>query len=437
MGTTAEKTTRRELMRLGLGAILTLPAALRRAEAAGTSAATELKITDHLSPKNKRRPLRPHTLYIVLHTTEGAEAGSLDKLWRRGEAHYFVETNGRVLRIIDRAKIATHAGRSMWEGHRNIDNYALGIEVVGYHDREINEAQYAALGDLLRMLQRTYRIADKRVLTHSMVAYGRPNRFHLNDHRGRKRCGMIFARADVRLKLGLAAKPEHDADVEARRLVVADAELYHFLYAPGPVASAAAASARAPAPAVQVPAESNLVSRNWTPWHIARERYNQPDTTYVFPDGRKLRGDQIQDWNRIPEGTRVLVAEGESENEPSMEGFLEIGKDGDSAQALAGEVFDRESTIYFLPNGLIRTGRDLRSSKASQALLDRLPQGTRVLVGYIYGGYVRSRRPPSSIAGIKWNYPSTFYRFPDGRIVSGDEIDDAAIPAHTLIFYQN
>ena len=60
-----------------------------------------------------------------------------------------------------------------------------------------------------------------------------------------------------------------------------------------------------------------------------------------------------------------------------------------------------------------------------------------MLVGYVYGGYVQSSRPPSSIAGIKWNYPSTFYRFPDGRIVSGDEIDRSAIPARTLIFYQN
>jgi hypothetical protein len=58
-------------------------------------------------------------------------------------------------------------------------------------------------------------------------------------------------------------------------------------------------------------------------------------------------------------------------------------------------------------------------------------------VGYVYGGYVKSSRPPSSIAGVKWNYPSTFYRFPNGRIVSGDEIDDSGIPVRTLIFYQN
>ena len=104
---------------------------------------------------------------------------------------------------------------------------------------------------------------------------------------------------------------------------------------------------------------------------------------------------------------------------------------------LAGAAYDKSSTIYFFPDGMIRTGSELKQSRTLRTLLDRLPTGTRVLVGYIYGGHVQKSRPARSIAGIKWNYPSTFYRYPDGRIVSGDEIDRAAIPARTLIFYQN
>jgi hypothetical protein len=434
MAAAIEKTTRRAVLQAGLGSIFALSEAFRLSPAVLAETLAKLKISDHFSPRNKHRPMRPYTLYIVLHTTEGAEAGSLDKVGRRGEAHYFVTAKGSVLRIIDRAKIATHAGRSVWEGHRNIDDYSIGIEVVGRHDQDITEAQYSALRELLRQLKATYRIPDKRVLTHSMVAYGRPNRFYPYDHRGRKRCGMIFARPDVRLKLGLAAAPGHDVDVEDGRVKVGDVELYKFLYASGTVAAGAGAHAHAPAPAVPLPAESNTVTKDWTPWHIARERYDQPDTIYVFPDGKRLRGDQIQDWNKVPLGTRVLVAEGEDEQ--SMEGFLEIGKDGDGARALAGDAFDKATTIYFLPGRLIRTGHDLRSSSSSRALLEHLPVSTRVLVGYVYGGYVKTRRPPSSIAGIKWNYPSTYYRFPDGRIVSGDEIDDSAIPARTLVFYQ-
>jgi N-acetylmuramoyl-L-alanine amidase len=414
--------TRREFLQAGLASALALPAALNSA-----TTAAGFKIINHLSPRNGHRPVRPHTFYIVLHTTEGPGAGSLDKVWRRGETHYFVATDGTVMRVIDRAKIATHAGRSMWEGHRNIDDYAVGIEVVGHYDQDITAAQYAALRQLLRQLKGIYAIPDKRVLTHSMVAYGRPNRFHHDSHRGRKRCGMIFARPDVRKKLGLLAKPARDADVDAGRLVVADTQLYRFLFAGG-------APAQAQAPTVPIPVATNIVSKDWTPWSIARERYDSADTTYLFPDGRRLRGDQIREWNKIPEGTRVLVAEGE--DEPSMEGFLEIGKDGDTARVLAGSAFDGDFTIYFLPGGLIRTGRQLRTGKTTRGLLDRLPPGTRVLVGYVFGGAVQQRRSPSAIAGVKWNYPSTYYRFPDGRIVSGDEIDDSAIPAQTLIFFQ-
>jgi len=429
--------TRRDLLRAGFGTLLAFSATLRCPRVVSADAQQALRIADHLSPRNAHRPLRPHTLYIVLHTTEGAESGSLDKVWRQGETHYFVKTDGGILRIIDREKIATHAGRSIWDGHRNIDDYSIGIEVVGYHDRDITDAQTLALRELLRQLKDIYGITDKQVLTHSMVAYGCPNRFFRRDHRGRKRCGMIFARPDVRSRLGLAPGPEHDADVEAGRLIVGDAELYAFLFG-HKSAAAAGAAAHAPAPSVQAnqtPTESNTVSRDWTPWHIARERYDRPETIYTFPDGKQLRGDQIQNWNKIPDGTRVQVTEGGEEL--SKPGFLEIGKNGDSARALAGDTFDQATTIYFLPNGLVRTGQDFRSTAASRSLLDHLPPGTRVLVGYVSGGYVLSRRPPSRIAGIRWNYPSTYYRFPDGRIVSGDEIDDTAIPARTRVFYRN
>ena len=162
------------------------------------SLAANLNIRSRYSPKNSQRPQRPQTRYIVLHTTEGQESGSFRKIWDRGEAHYFVNPKGGVTRIIHKSKIATHAGRSMWEGRGPIDNYAIGIEVVGYHNKDLTSAQYTALHELLRQLKKIYSIPDERIVTHSMVAYGRPNRFHPYKHRGRKRCGMIFARADVR-----------------------------------------------------------------------------------------------------------------------------------------------------------------------------------------------------------------------------------------------
>lgn len=419
--------TRRGLLQ-GAGALALLAWARVPAGAA-------ISIEDRLSPRNRKRPRRPHTDYIVLHTTEGEEAGSLHKVQRLGETHYFVGVTGKVYRIIDKDRIATHAGRSMWQGHSVIDNYSIGIEVVGHYDQDMAGPQYAALRELLRQLKSLYRISDRNVLTHSMVAYGRPNRFHHDNHRGRKRCGMIFARPDVRVRLGLDGKPDHDIDVETGRLKVGDPELYHFLFAKAPAGRPRPGETAAGSAAViAAPTESDVITKDFTAWQIARERYNDKGTIYTLPDGRKLRGSDITDWSQIPLGTRVQMSEGEDTQ--GFEGFLEVPKDGSTARDLAGEDYASRTTIYFFPDGLIRTGYELRR-RPMRRLLEHPPSGTRALVGYVYGGYVRARRPPSSIAGVKWNYPSTFYRLPDGSIVSGDGIDASSIPARTLVFYQN
>ena len=75
-----------------------------------------------------------------------------------------------------------------------------------------------------------YRIPDERVVCHSHVAYGAPNRWHRCKHRGRKRCGMLFAMPTIRAQLGLARRPTVDTDVRAKRLVVGDDYLRSVLY---------------------------------------------------------------------------------------------------------------------------------------------------------------------------------------------------------------
>jgi N-acetylmuramoyl-L-alanine amidase len=399
-----------------------------------------LSISNRLSPLNRKRPIRPETRYIILHTTEGAEQGSLRKVQRYGETHYFVTLAGNVYRIIDRNRIATHTGRSMWEGKSNLDTCSIGIEVVGTYDHDITPAQYDALAELLRQLKSLYHIEDKDVLTHSMVAYGRPNQFHPSNHRGRKRCGMIFARPDVRRRLGLLAQPTEDPDVAAGRLRIGDPELQARLYPPLPVQTGALPATPSPVsggsalPSSEA-GDSEVIGPGQNAWSIARDEYNHPDTTYVLPNGRRLRGDEIEDWNRIPAGTRVLLSE--EEPEQGFEGFLEIGKDGNSVRELAGDAFAGSTTIYFFPDGLIRTGAELSANASLRKMLDDPPKGTRLLTGYTYGGYVGARRSAYYVVGTRWNYPSTFYRLPDGRILSGDEIDENAIPARTLVFFQN
>lgn len=182
------------------------------------------------SPRNPERKIRSSTELIVLHTTEAAEHGSLVKLCDRGEAHFCVTEDGRVYRIVDRDREAFHAGRSMWNGREDVDKFSIGIECVGYHDKPMPMAQIEAIKTLVKELQSMYRLSDDKVVCHSHVAYGAPNRWHRQKHRGRKRCGMLFAMPSVRAQLGLKKRPAYDADVRAKRLVVGDDYLRKVLY---------------------------------------------------------------------------------------------------------------------------------------------------------------------------------------------------------------
>ena len=137
--------------------------------------ASGLEITSYYSPRNCERPPRTRTDYIILHTTEGAAKGSLRKVRKNGEAHYFVNTDGHIYRIIRKERVAFHAGRSMWRGRTNIDNSSLGIEVVGYHNKSITTGRTKAPGELPHNLQPINNIPVARAPSHPMIAYGAPN----------------------------------------------------------------------------------------------------------------------------------------------------------------------------------------------------------------------------------------------------------------------
>ncbi len=375
-------------------------------------------ITGYFSPKNSGRPVRRRTDYIILHTTEGAKEGSLRKLYRNGEAHYFIDEVGRIYNIISRRRVAFHAGRSMWQGRTNLDDYSIGIEVVGYHNKPITTAQYKALKELLSWLQGIYRVPDDKVLTHSMIAYGAPNRWHKKPHRGRKRCGMQFAQRSVRYKLGLSEQPLYDPDVKAGRLIIADYQLARALYGSAQETDTASRSV------------GNVIAEGRSAWDIAGYKYNNPDTTYVFPDGRTVKGNTIKSWSSIPAGTTVTVGK-YSAKEKTFPGMRMVGRDGKTARDIIGDASGSKTTIYLLPDGAVKRGDELNVTN-----LDGLPEGTRVVTNYIYGGYITSRRSAFDICGPQWNAATTFYVFADGVMESGDTVDERQMPKNTLVLYR-
>ena len=286
------------------------------------------------SPRNPERKVRASTELIVLHTTEAPARSSLNKLSDRGEAHFCVTEEGSVYAIVDRDREAFHAGRSMWNGKEDVDKFSIGIECVGYHDKPMPMPQLAAIRDLVRDLKTMYRIPDERVVCHSHVAYGSPNKWQRRKHRGRKRCGMLFAMPSVRRVLDLKSRPAFDADTRAGRLVVGDDYLRGVLYgktdtmlaayrppakpkvAAKPKASVAvkptapaAASADAPKSIAQLKVrgyeQKGTVSKSNTASKIAGAKWNSPDTYYTIR-GKVVPGTAI-DAAHIEDGMCIWM----------------------------------------------------------------------------------------------------------------------------------
>ena len=375
-----------------------------------------------LNPRYKKVKRRT-TKYIIVHTSElGLKAtlrvvsgGKRFRSGRRthgGHTHYVIARNGRTYRILDKQYVADHAGRSMWQGHSDISKMSIGIELVGYHYAPISKAQYRSVAQLVKILQRFYRLDDRAVLTHSQVAYGRPNRWHRHNHRGRKRCAKNFDRA----KAGLGPTWPHDPDVVAGRLK-ADAQLAAVFYSPKK--STAMAD------------EANIISKRNTAWVIAGEDFDSASTVYKFPDGRIYTGDQIAakvGWNRMPAKTVVLLNQEGRLERLRDDGPIKIIADGLTAWSLAGRSYNRKTTIYFLPSGRVKTGSMIND-------WDDLPVETRLIIGYKGPYKLRKGQSAFRIAGHGYKDPRTIYYLPSKKIIRGHKIRDfSRLQTGTLVF---
>ena len=331
------------------------------------------------SPRNPERPLRKSTRLIVLHTTEAGARSSLNKLSERGEAHYCIDEKGVVHRIVDKDREAFHAGRSMWCGHEDCDNHSVGIEVVGHHDKPVTLAQLDAIRDLVAELKKYYRLGDNQVVCHSHVAYGAPNKWHRRKHRGRKRCGMLFAMPSVRERLGLRSKPAYDPDVRAKRLVVGDKELERVLY--GKVDTMAGRLGR----------NVHSSNRGWGMFFSKKppERTNEPER---------------EDYYAKP---KAAISAIKSKRKPVMSA-RPVSKPNVKPVAKSGQT----AAVSKEP----KTLRDLENRSA-----------------FFEMGVVGVRKTPYAVAGALWNSSKVYY-YSKGAITRGDRMNPRRISAGTRVF---
>ena len=406
-----------------------------------------LKIIDYQKKLNPRfaKRARKSTRHIIVHSTEGSLPSSLrtlsrGKVRRRryisrgGHAHYLVAKNGAVYRILDPKYRANHAGVSMWNGRNRLSDHSLGIELEGYHNVSFTDRQYRALKELLTILQKRFKVSDRDVLEHYRVAYSEPNRFHKKRLRGRKRDPGVdnFDRR----RAGLTDEYSRDPDVVAGKIGVAPSLI--------PVARKSVPKTT-PSPSqkdkkrkdsgsltssVSGSLRENTITPRRTAWKIAGDQYKAATTLYRFPDGRSLRGHEIQDWSDIPSGTVVElgVEEDKVVSVDRAEVLLPIVGEDMSPWKIANALHDSSFTYYLYPNGKILAGYRI------ERFAD-VPFGTRVLIAYRRVPAPSTKDPLGEDLEDVFLSNQTLYLLPDSTLQSGEQIEDfSRIPRGSIVF---
>src|SRR5260370_38089409 len=119
-----------------------------------------IEIRERLSPNHDSRGeppnMRPINMLVLHYTGMSSAVAALDRLCdpaARVSAHYLVEEDGALWRLVPEARRAFHAGVSCWHGESDLNFVSIGVGIVnpghqpGY--RPLPEPQLPAVVALL------------------------------------------------------------------------------------------------------------------------------------------------------------------------------------------------------------------------------------------------------------------------------------------------
>ena len=140
---------------------------------------SELIRCESPSPNWNERQL-PISMVVLHYTGMQSAAEALERLCSEEaqvSAHYLIEEDGTVHRLVREDRRAWHAGKSFWRGVTDVNSASIGIELVnpghefGY--RPFPDAQMEALLPLLADMVQRHDIPRANVVGHSDVAPAR------------------------------------------------------------------------------------------------------------------------------------------------------------------------------------------------------------------------------------------------------------------------
>lgn len=143
-----------------------------------TTPQTGLEIIPRLTSFGFRTPPSKRSIdTIVLHSSYNASGGdvyNLEKIIGQYEqygvgAHYLIARDGKIYQLVRESDIAYHAGESkMPDGRKNVNDFSIGVELVGTEESGFTNKQYDAVNDLIVDIKTRYKIKD--IVGHGDVA---------------------------------------------------------------------------------------------------------------------------------------------------------------------------------------------------------------------------------------------------------------------------
>jgi N-acetylmuramoyl-L-alanine amidase len=135
-----------------------------------------VSIVETPSPNFNERQL-PVSMIVLHYTGMQSAAAALARLTDPAaevSAHYLIDEDGTIHRLVAEDKRAWHAGQSHWRGITDVNSASIGIELVnpghefGY--REFAPAQIEALIPLLSEIKDRHEITRGNIVGHSDIA---------------------------------------------------------------------------------------------------------------------------------------------------------------------------------------------------------------------------------------------------------------------------
>lgn len=85
-----------------------------------------------IETKNRGRAITPSAL-VIHYTAGGSTDGAVQTFLNAGvSAHFVIGRNGELIQMVDTDVAAWHAGVSIWNGRRELNQWSIGIELVNW-----------------------------------------------------------------------------------------------------------------------------------------------------------------------------------------------------------------------------------------------------------------------------------------------------------------